>query len=133
MTLLQTNAALNSGNSGGPLISDRGQVVGINVAKYMSDWNRDSVEGLGFAIPSAQLERIVNDLLKWGEVQPEPRLGIQVLTDAQGLFVKVVDPAPPLNGRASGRETTSWPPRGGGSRIPRTSSGSGGPSMWGTA
>lgn len=92
MTLLQTNAALNSGNSGGPLISDRGQVVGINVAKYMSDWNRDSVEGLGFAIPSAQLERIVNDLLKWGEVQPEPRLGIQVVTDAQGLLVKIVDP-----------------------------------------
>nr|WP_325232845.1 trypsin-like peptidase domain-containing protein [uncultured Oscillibacter sp.] len=92
MTLLQTNAALNSGNSGGPLISDRGQVVGINVAKYMSDWNRDSVEGLGFAIPSAQLERIVNDLLKWGEVQPEPRLGVQVVTDAQGLLVKIVDP-----------------------------------------
>ena len=92
MTLLQTNAALNSGNSGGPLISERGQVVGINVAKYMSDWNRDSVEGLGFAIPSAQLERIVNDLLKWGEVQPEPRLGIQVVTDAQGLLVKIVDP-----------------------------------------
>lgn len=92
MTLIQTNAALNSGNSGGPLISDRGQVVGINVAKYMSDWNRDSVEGLGFAIPSAQLERIVNDLLKWGEVQPEPRLGVQVVTDAQGLLVKIVDP-----------------------------------------
>ena len=92
MTLLQTNAALNSGNSGGPLISDRGQVVGINVAKYMSDWNRDSVEGLGFAIPSAQLERIVNDLLKWGEVRPEPRLGVQVVTDAEGLLVKIVDP-----------------------------------------
>lgn len=91
MTLLQTNAALNSGNSGGPLINDRGQVVGINVAKYMSDWNRDSVEGLGFAIPSAQLERIVNDLLKWGEVQPEPRLGIWVQTDETGLFVKSVD------------------------------------------
>ena len=91
MTLLQTNAALNSGNSGGPLINDRGQVVGINVAKYMSDWNRDSVEGLGFAIPSAQLERIVNDLLKWGEVQPEPRLGVWVQTDERGLFVKSVD------------------------------------------
>lgn len=91
MTLLQTNAALNSGNSGGPLISDRGQVVGINVAKYMSDWNRDSVEGLGFAIPSAYLERIVNDLLKWGEVQPEPRLGIWVRTDSTGLFVESVD------------------------------------------
>lgn len=91
MTLLQTNAALNSGNSGGPLINERGQVVGINVAKYMSDWNRDSVEGLGFAIPSAQLERIVNDLLKWGEVRPEPRLGVQVITDEWGLFVKIVD------------------------------------------
>lgn len=89
MTLLQTNAALNSGNSGGPLISDRGQVVGINVAKYMS--GQDSVEGLGFAIPSAQLERIVNDLLKWGEVQPEPRLGIWVQTDETGLLVKSVD------------------------------------------
>ena len=92
MTLLQTNAALNSGNSGGPLINERGQVIGINVAKYMSDWNQDSVEGLGFAIPSAHLERIVNDLLKWGEVQPEPRLGVQVVTDAQGLLVKIVDP-----------------------------------------
>ena len=92
MTLLQTNAALNSGNSGGPLISDRGQVVGINVAKYMSDWNRDSVEGLGFAIPSAYLERIVNDLLKWGEVLPEPRLGIWVQAGEPGLFVQSVDP-----------------------------------------
>lgn len=91
MTLLQTNAALNSGSSGGPLISERGQVVGINVAKYMSDWNRDSVEGLGFAIPSAQLERIVNDLLKWGEVRPEPRLGIWVQTDERGLLVRSVD------------------------------------------
>ena len=92
MTLLQTNAALNSGNSGGPLISERGQVVGINVAKYMSDWNRDSVEGLGFAIPSAYLERIVNDILKWGEVLPEPRLGIRVQAGEPGLFVQSVDP-----------------------------------------
>lgn len=92
MTLLQTNAALNSGNSGGPLINERGQVVGINVAKYVSDWNRDSVEGLGFAIPSAHLERIVNDLLKWGEVRPEPRLGIWVQAEEPGLLVSSVDP-----------------------------------------
>ena len=91
MTLLQTNAALNSGNSGGPLINEGGQVVGINVAKYMSSWEWDTVEGLGFAIPSAQLERIVNDLLKWGQVQPEPRLGIWVLTDERGLLVDSVD------------------------------------------
>lgn len=92
MTLLQTNAAINSGSSGGPLISERGQVVGINVAKYMSGRNRESAEGLGFAIPSAYLERIVNDLLEWGEVQPEPRLGIMVLTDERGVLVDSVDP-----------------------------------------
>lgn len=91
MTLLQTNAALNSGNSGGPLINQEGQVVGINVAKYMSTWEQETAEGLGFAIPSAYLERIVNDLLKWGQVQPEPRLGIWVLTDERGLLVDSVD------------------------------------------
>lgn len=92
MTLLQTNAAINSGNSGGPLINERGQVVGINVAKYIPAWEQDSVEGLGFAIPSASLERIVNDLLKWGEVRPEPRLGIMVLTDERGVLVDSVEP-----------------------------------------
>jgi len=93
MTVLQTNAALNSGNSGGPLINERGQVIGVNVAKYISGRERDnSVEGLGFAIPSAQMERIVNDLLKWGEVQPEPQLGVMVITDETGLLVKSVNP-----------------------------------------
>ena len=77
MTLIQTNAALNSGNSGGPLINAYGQVVGINVIKMTSEYS--NVEGLGFAIPSASLERIVNDLLTWGESQPEPQLGVTVL------------------------------------------------------
>ena len=91
MTLLQTNAALNSGNSGGPLINEQGQVVGINVAKYMSGPD-NAVEGLGFSIPTAYLERIVNDLLRWGKVQPEPRLGIMVVTDEWGLLVHSVEP-----------------------------------------
>ena len=77
MTLIQTNAALNSGNSGGPLINAYGQVVGINVIKMTSEYS--NVEGLGFAIPSASLVRIVNDLLTWGESQPEPQLGVTVL------------------------------------------------------
>ena len=76
MTLIQTNAALNSGNSGGPLINEYGQVVGINVIKMSSDYS--NVEGLGFAIPSASMRRIVNDLLAYGEVQPEPVLGVSV-------------------------------------------------------
>ena len=56
MTLIQTNAALNSGNSGGPLINACGQVVGINTIKMSSDYS--NVEGLGFAIPSASIRRL---------------------------------------------------------------------------
>ena len=76
MTLIQTNAALNSGNSGGPLINEYGQVVGINVVKMSS--NRSTVEGLGFAIPSATMERLINDLLSFGESQPLPSMGLMV-------------------------------------------------------
>ena len=77
MTLVQTNAALNSGNSGGPLINACGQVVGINTIKMSSDYS--NVEGLGFAIPSASIRRLVNDLLTYGEVRPEPSFGVTVL------------------------------------------------------
>ena len=88
MTLIQTNAALNSGNSGGPLINEYGQVVGINVIKMTSEYS--NVEGLGFAIPSASVERIANDILTWGESQPEPQLGVTVWRDgvelADGLW-----------------------------------------------
>jgi len=97
MTLIQTNAALNSGNSGGPLINEFGQVVGINVIKMTSRYS--NVEGLGFAIPSASVERITNDLLAYGECQPEPLLGISVITVAEevepgvrGLLVDEVTP-----------------------------------------
>ncbi|MBE6962342.1 MAG: PDZ domain-containing protein [Ruminococcaceae bacterium] len=76
MILLQTNTALNSGNSGGPLINQYGQVVGINTIKMMSDYS--TVEGLGFAIPSLRVRRLVNELLAYGEVAPEPLLGITV-------------------------------------------------------
>ena len=76
MTLVQTNAALNSGNSGGPLINIYGQVVGINTIKMSSAFS--SIEGLGFAIPTSSMQYIVNDLLEYGKVQPQPRLGIMV-------------------------------------------------------
>jgi len=76
MTLIQTNAALNSGNSGGPLINAYGQVIGINTIKMSSSYS--SIEGLGFAIPSASIRYMVNDLLTYGKVQPEPVLGISV-------------------------------------------------------
>lgn len=76
MTLIQTNAALNSGNSGGPLINQYGQVVGINTIKMMSEFS--NIEGLGFAIPTQAIRRGVNQLLKEGAIPPEPLLGITV-------------------------------------------------------
>ena len=97
MTLLQTNAAINDGNSGGPLINAYGQVVGINTIKMSSDYS--NVEGLGFAIPSASIRRLVNDLLTYGEIQPEPSFGVTVLQtgarleeDVWGLEVLEVTP-----------------------------------------
>ena len=76
MTLIQTNTALNSGNSGGPLVNQYGQVVGINTIKMMSGY--DTIEGLGFAIPSSIAERMINDILQTGKVRPQPLLGVMV-------------------------------------------------------
>ncbi len=78
MTLIQTNAALNSGNSGGPLINCYGQVVGINTMKIGDYMNRDGVEGLGFAIPSTTVKTIADQLIRQGYVSGRPRLGITV-------------------------------------------------------
>ena len=60
MVLLQTTAALNSGNSGGALINDRGQVVGITNLKMRAYDN--TVEGLGFAIPTTTVKTVVDAL-----------------------------------------------------------------------
>lgn len=97
MNLIQTNAALNTGNSGGPLINVYGQVVGINTIKMTSSYS--NVEGLGFAIPSATIRSLVNDLLAYGEAQPEPVLGVTVLSlgtqlaeDLWGVEVQEVTP-----------------------------------------
>lgn len=74
MTLIQTTAALNSGNSGGALLNDRGQVVGITNMKMTS--YSGSVEGLGFAIPTNTVKTIVDDLIAYGHVPGYPTLGI---------------------------------------------------------
>lgn len=79
MTLIQTNAALNNGNSGGPLINEYGQVVGINTVKMGSSASMN-VEGLGFAIPIASSAYMVNDLIAYGEIHGEVVIGITVLT-----------------------------------------------------
>ena len=76
MTLIQTNAALNSGNSGGPLINCYGQVIGINTMKIGTFTDTAGVEGLGFAIPSIQVKEIVDQIISQGYVSGRPTLGI---------------------------------------------------------
>ena len=76
MTLIQTNAALNAGNSGGPLLNCYGQVIGINTMKIGDYMSVSGVEGLGFAIPSTTVKEIVDQLVKQGYVSGRPTLGI---------------------------------------------------------
>ncbi|TGD17609.1 PDZ domain-containing protein [Levilactobacillus suantsaiihabitans] len=74
-TVIQTDAAINPGNSGGALINVGGQVVGITSSKIASDAEGTSVEGMGFAIPSNEVVKIINQLVKNGKVV-RPALGI---------------------------------------------------------
>ena len=76
MTLIQTNAALNEGNSGGALFNMHGQVVGITNMKMMSSFS--SIEGIGFAIPSLTVKNVVASLVEYGEVKGRPSIGITV-------------------------------------------------------
>ena len=78
MPLIQTNAALNTGNSGGPLINCYGQVIGINTMKMRNySANSATVEGLGFAIPITAAKPIIDELIQQGYVSGRPAIGIQ--------------------------------------------------------
>ena len=76
MNLLQTNTAINEGNSGGPLFNMYGQVIGITNMKMMSSYS--SIEGIGFAIPSATVVKLVNIIVREGSVTGRPSIGITV-------------------------------------------------------
>ena len=103
MTMIQTTAALNSGNSGGPLINCYGQVIGINTMKMgTNDYSAASVEGLGFAIPISSAAYMINDLIRYGEIHGEVVIGITVILEsgvgpdgADALTVFSVEPEGP--------------------------------------
>ncbi len=74
MNLIQTDAAISPGNSGGALINKYGEVIGINSVKLVSD----NAEGLGFAIPINEASTIVKDLIDYGYVKGRPVIGASV-------------------------------------------------------
>ena len=79
--LIQTDAAINHGNSGGPLLNAAGQVIGINTLVVRSDGGGDVAEGLGFAIPASTVQYVSSQLIGGGKVS-RPFLGVtyQMLT-----------------------------------------------------
>lgn len=104
--LIQTDAAINNGNSGGPLIDSAGQVIGINQLVLRSSGGGNIAEGLGFAIPSNLVKDIAAQLIANGSVQHpyigiayqqvDPQVASQLnLNITDGIVVTQVDPNSP--------------------------------------
>ena len=91
INMFQIDAAVNAGNSGGPVYNTSGQVIGIVTAKYSSS----GVEGLGFAIPVNDAVAIANDLMKNGTVTNRAQLGItlQTIPDSAAQYYNMPDGA----------------------------------------
>ena len=80
INMMQTDAAINSGNSGGPLFNMKGEVIGITTAKYSgSSTTGASIEGIGFAIPMDDVVGVLQDLKNHGYVKGA-YLGVSVIT-----------------------------------------------------
>lgn len=77
--MIQIDAAINGGNSGGALLNSKGEVVGINSAKYSSNSNLSSasIEGMGFAIPISDVKELINNLMSGKSDSNSMTLGIE--------------------------------------------------------
>lgn len=109
MTLIQTTAALNTGNSGGALLNAYGQVVGITNMKIMAD--DSTIEGLGFAIPSTLVKQAADAMIATGSFEGTPSIGITGAPPPTGRGCGSTRwiAAPTLTPRGCGRGTSSPP------------------------
>ena len=86
--MIQIDAAINGGNSGGALLNSKGEVVGINSAKYSSSSSSEaSIEGMGFAIPISDVSELITQLINGEEVSNGATLGIEGYMTNQGYGV----------------------------------------------
>ena len=94
INMIQTDAAINSGNSGGPLFNMKGEVVGITTAKYSGTTSSGAtIEGIGFAIPIDDVASKITEIRENGYVST-PYMGIEVTNqfDGMGVYVSSVEP-----------------------------------------
>lgn len=93
-SMIQIDAAINGGNSGGALLNSKGEVIGINSAKYSSNGtiSSASIEGMGFAIPISDVEALITDIINGEEIEEGVTLGIEgyIITNENinGYFVE---------------------------------------------
>ncbi len=103
MTLLQTSAAVNPGNSGGGLFNASGELIGIVNAKSTSDSSGNAVDNIGFAIPINSVKTIIEDLISHGYVTGQIVLGVSLVDitdertaryyglDSTGVYIQSVE------------------------------------------
>lgn len=84
LSMLQTDAAINSGNSGGALVNSVGQLIGMNTLIYTAQGSSGNV-GVGFAIPVNKIKRIINELKRKGKVDRDFWTGLRVQTIDDGI------------------------------------------------
>lgn len=84
LNMIQTDASINGGNSGGPLVNSEGKVIGMNTLIFTAGGNTGSI-GLGFAIPINKVKRIVEELKKNGSIDRNFEIGMRIQTIDEGI------------------------------------------------
>jgi serine protease Do len=84
LNMIQTDAAINGGNSGGPLVNSLGEVIGMNTLIFTAGNNSGSI-GLGFAIPVNKIKRITDELKENGSIDRNFEIGMRIQTIDEGI------------------------------------------------
>ncbi len=84
VNMLQTDAAINGGNSGGPLVNSNGEVIGMNTLIFTAGGAQGNI-GLGFAIPINKVKRIITELKKYGKIDRDFDVGLRIQAIDEGI------------------------------------------------
>ena len=84
LNMIQTDAAINGGNSGGPLVNSNGEVIGMNTLIFTAGGNQGNI-GLGFAIPINKIKKIIKELKENGKINRDFSVGLRIQSIDEGL------------------------------------------------